>query len=143
MAAPTKRCLLWTSVFGRLSGLSRCYLTQNNSTVVLSTRICFHSYASLIFCSDKEIDFPCKFPDCFSFLPFFNVHNLLTLFSFASASFDWYVYFKLKKNQPLLPNLHNKTLFPVFVYKNVSVVIVFKCFLFTFIVKVGEIYCNS
>lgn len=128
---------------GRLSGLSRCYLTQNNSTVALSTRICFHSYASLIFRSDKEIDFPCKFPDYFSFLPFFNVHNLVTLFSFASASFDWYVYCKLKNNWPLLPYLYNKTLLLVFVYKNVSVVIVFRWFLSTFIVKVGEIYWNS
>lgn len=91
MAAQTERCLLSASVLSRLSGQSRCDLTQNNSLVVLSTRICFHCYASLIFHSDSEIGFPCKFSGYLSFALFFKFHNLVTLFSFASTSFGLYV----------------------------------------------------
>lgn len=94
--SPSKRCLLWTCVFCRLPGLSRYNLTQNNSTEVLSTRICFHFYASLIFHSDKEIGFPWKFPGYLCFAPFFKFHNLVTLFSFTSTSFDLCLILKTK-----------------------------------------------
>ena len=47
-----------------------------------------------------------------SFAPFFKFHNLVTLFSFASTSFDLYVYFKLKKEQRNLYSL----IFPIKLY---------------------------
>lgn len=130
MAAPPKGCLLWISVLSWRFWLGRCGLTQNHSTVVLSSRIWFHCYASLIFHLDSEIGFPCKFPGYLSFALFFKFYNLVTLFHLPLIALVCMFKFKTQMNN----NNKNYSLIPTikFYFKylctNMSVVIVFGWF---------------